>query len=59
MWLPDAISWGMLESRVSNISDASAKAFSHIFFGADLHNDMPKNGDYDRVSDDIFMRLTS
>ena len=37
VWLPDAISWGMLESRVSDISDASAKAFSHRLFGADLH----------------------
>lgn len=40
-WLPDAISWGMLESRVSDISDASAKAFSHRLFDADLQIYMP------------------
>lgn len=36
VWLPDAISWGMLESRVSDISDSPAKAFSHRLFDADL-----------------------
>jgi hypothetical protein len=56
--LPDAISWGILESRVSDISDASAKVFSHRLFGADLQIYMPKNGTYDRVSDGISSQLT-
>lgn len=58
-WLPDAISWGMLGFRVSDISDASAKAFSHILFGDDLQIYMLENGSYDRVSDGISLRSTS
>lgn len=54
----DAISWGMLESRVSDISDASAKSFSHRLFDADLQIYKPEHGSYDRVSDDISLRST-
>lgn len=48
----------MLESRVSDISDASAKAFSHTLFSADLQIYMPENDSYDRISNDISLRST-